>query len=310
MNGLPACPICQLLLGSFGGRLSVCENLFMSANITAISSVLFNILTNHLSITRFKGPVTLPCGHNGCSDCIQAMVQQTAAGGSASCPLCRATFPATTPLSLNHELQELLTMAAAVGTLEAQDGWQAVGLDHQHPNEKLNDEQASTSTSNSAPEALEELVLFAPVPTAPPYSSAESTSEATSPRLAADGRRSSIEIIPPHTNPPFIAPRRFDVATLTATGGSIADALDLEPPVWLPDSAADVCMGSSCGKAFSLVTPRHHCRLCGRYNTTPLETPFFNTEFNNLAIILTFLPPFLCTFHQEMLFAAGAVKTG
>lgn len=187
------------------------------------------------------------------------MVQRTASGGTACCPLCRAPFSATSPLSVNHELQELLTMAAAVGSLEAQDGWQAVGL-QARPCKEDNDEQASTSTCDSMPNALEELDLFAPVPTAPPIPS-ESSSGATSPRLSSDSRRSSTEIIPA---PGFsIPPRRFDVAVFLASGGSAADALEVDPPVWLPDSAADACMSPGCGKAFSLVTPRHHCRLCG-----------------------------------------------
>ena len=35
-----------------------------------------------------------------------------------------------------------------------------------------------------------------------------------------------------------------------------------EPPAWIPDSMAPLCMG--CGLAFSLVRRRHHCRSCGR----------------------------------------------
>ena len=42
-----------------------------------------------------------------------------------------------------------------------------------------------------------------------------------------------------------------------------ADLLSLEPPMWVPDSAAGGC--SRCRARFKLlVRPRHHCRLCGQ----------------------------------------------
>lgn len=44
----------------------------------------------------------------------------------AECPLCRAAFPSGTPLVVNHELRDLIALAAALGTVEQNDGWQAV----------------------------------------------------------------------------------------------------------------------------------------------------------------------------------------
>jgi len=44
----------------------------------------------------------------------------------AECPLCRAAFPSGTPLVVNHELRDLVALAAALGTVEQNDGWQAV----------------------------------------------------------------------------------------------------------------------------------------------------------------------------------------
>ena len=42
-----------------------------------------------------------------------------------------------------------------------------------------------------------------------------------------------------------------------------ADLLSLEPPLWVPDSAAGAC--SRCDGRFQLLArPRHHCRLCGQ----------------------------------------------
>lgn len=41
------------------------------------------------------------------------------------------------------------------------------------------------------------------------------------------------------------------------------DLLSLEPPLWVPDSAAGGC--SRCAARFQLLArPRHHCRLCGQ----------------------------------------------
>ncbi len=44
----------------------------------------------------------------------------------AECPLCRADFPATAPLSVNHELRDLVALARALTTHDCEDGWQAV----------------------------------------------------------------------------------------------------------------------------------------------------------------------------------------
>lgn len=44
----------------------------------------------------------------------------------AECPLCRAAFPAGIPLVVNHELRDLIALAAALGTVEQNDGWQAI----------------------------------------------------------------------------------------------------------------------------------------------------------------------------------------
>lgn len=42
-----------------------------------------------------------------------------------------------------------------------------------------------------------------------------------------------------------------------------ADLLSLEPPMWVPDSAAGGC-SRCCARFKLLVRPRHHCRLCGQ----------------------------------------------
>ena len=125
------------------------------------------------------GPVTLPCGHNGCSECLATV--QAQAQGTALCPLCRAPFDAAVPLQLNHELQQLLLESA------------------EHPS-------------------------------APPLPAGEGASVLMPSRLVYGG----------------------------------IGVLELEPPVWVPDSAAPRCMAAVCGRPFSLAFPRHHCRLCGQ----------------------------------------------
>ena len=45
----------------------------------------------------------------------------------AECPLCRRPFPASEcQLVVNHELRRLLSLAAALGTVEHENGWQAI----------------------------------------------------------------------------------------------------------------------------------------------------------------------------------------
>lgn len=65
--------------------------------------------------------VCMGAGHNGCLHCM-AQLQRA----KAECPLCRAAFPSGTPLVVNHELRDLVALAAALGTVEQNDGWQAV----------------------------------------------------------------------------------------------------------------------------------------------------------------------------------------
>ncbi|XP_029456345.1 tripartite motif-containing protein 16-like protein [Rhinatrema bivittatum] len=54
----------------------------------------------------FRNPVTIPCGHSFCSDCIeQCWAQQ---GAHASCPQCRTHFEPTPRLCKNHILAQLV----------------------------------------------------------------------------------------------------------------------------------------------------------------------------------------------------------
>ncbi|KAK9857195.1 hypothetical protein WJX84_010172 [Apatococcus fuscideae] len=100
---------------------------------------------------KYGGPVTLPCGHNGCLQCMASIQQR-----KAECPLCRRPFPASEcQLTVNHELRRLLSLAAALTTVEHENGWQAVTT-HQ---------AQTTHPAELAESGMQGLML---VPTAPP----------------------------------------------------------------------------------------------------------------------------------------------
>eukprot|EP00887_Chlorella_sp_A99_P007669 scaffold20.g7669.t1 len=139
----------------------------------------------------YGGPVTLHCGHNGCLQCLRNV--QAMRPNQPTCPLCRAPFDAAAPLAVNHELADLVRLAAALGSdeHEKERGWQAVAV-----------ARGGDGTAGWA------------APSAPP------------------------------------AALRVDVGAVL---DGDADVLDLEPPVWLPDSAAAACMAPDCGKPFSFL---------------------------------------------------------
>lgn len=66
-----------------------------------------------------RDPVTVPCGHNFCQGCLQALRQRPGppdgggAGGAARCPLCQEPVPAALRLCKNRALCELLPLLAA-----------------------------------------------------------------------------------------------------------------------------------------------------------------------------------------------------
>ncbi|XP_058708508.1 E3 ubiquitin-protein ligase TRIM47 [Poecile atricapillus] len=66
-----------------------------------------------------RDPVTVPCGHNFCQGCLQALRQRPGppdgggAGGAARCPLCQEPVPAALRLCKNRALCELLPLLVA-----------------------------------------------------------------------------------------------------------------------------------------------------------------------------------------------------
>lgn len=93
--------------------------------------------------------MTLPCGHNGCLQCM-ATVRRS----KSECPLCRQVIPAATELVINRELRDLVSLASALHTVD-QDGWEAV-TSHQSAAKSGKVDPASDDTDVTL------------VPTAPP----------------------------------------------------------------------------------------------------------------------------------------------
>uniref|UniRef100_A0A8C7YC97 RING-type domain-containing protein n=1 Tax=Oryzias sinensis TaxID=183150 RepID=A0A8C7YC97_9TELE len=55
-----------------------------------------------------KDPVTVPCGHSYCMDCIKAHWDDEDQRETHSCPHCKQTFPARPVLVKNTTLEELV----------------------------------------------------------------------------------------------------------------------------------------------------------------------------------------------------------
>jgi len=100
-------------------RVSLCLNCQSPGTRSAIAACTLprvcaaqRVHTSHMTRT----------GHNGCLQCM-AHVQRA----KPECPLCRATFPATQPLVVNHELRDLVKLTSTLHTVDGtDDGWQTL----------------------------------------------------------------------------------------------------------------------------------------------------------------------------------------
>lgn len=75
------------------------------------------------TLGRCGGPATLPCGHNGCRDCLAPLLSRK----DPRCPLCRKLLPSALDIAVNHELRDLVALATMLylDEREKQDGWEA-----------------------------------------------------------------------------------------------------------------------------------------------------------------------------------------
>ncbi|XP_077316805.1 E3 ubiquitin/ISG15 ligase TRIM25 isoform X4 [Lithobates pipiens] len=75
-------------------------------------------LTCSICLSLFSTPVTIPCGHNFCSQCLELCWKEN----SYTCPQCRYPFPSKPELKKNTLLSNLVSMAQAaqgeVGTAD------------------------------------------------------------------------------------------------------------------------------------------------------------------------------------------------
>eukprot|EP00061_Rhincodon_typus_P005278 g24583.t1 len=68
----------------------------------------------------YRDPVMLQCGHNFCRACV--VKRWEAAGGAASCPQCRETFPEDTELRNNRLLHSLVESIQKLSVTPSQRG--------------------------------------------------------------------------------------------------------------------------------------------------------------------------------------------
>jgi len=96
--------ICHLgsLVGQLGSDLCQLRDTREPTSMAQFEEIISSLECS-IHLDTLKSPVTLPCGHSFCQDCLQSVYERHRA-----CPLCRRNLPDRTDLQVNKLLQNLI----------------------------------------------------------------------------------------------------------------------------------------------------------------------------------------------------------
>eukprot|EP00252_Welwitschia_mirabilis_P001927 TRINITY_DN1189_c0_g1_i2.p1 TRINITY_DN1189_c0_g1~~TRINITY_DN1189_c0_g1_i2.p1 ORF type:complete len:520 (-),score=91.08 TRINITY_DN1189_c0_g1_i2:313-1872(-) len=209
-------------------------------------------------VGTYGGPVSLPCGHNGCLQCLQELQNHLT---TPLCPLCRTPFDPKVSFRPNFDLKDALekikVTASSLGnvisgpksvnkaSLQCSDGLES--LEEKEPwiqvshSQKEKTEGQASSQQRQLSEAQSELH--------------ETTSQLSSEEFIQNDESGYYLGADMPSAPPLMQSQEFDHLFFQRI-------LEAEPPQWIPDSAASCCL--QCRAPFKpVVRGRHHCRFCG-----------------------------------------------
>ncbi|XP_062293858.1 E3 ubiquitin/ISG15 ligase TRIM25-like [Scomber scombrus] len=101
-------------------------------------------LTCSICLSTFDSPVTIPCGHNFCQDCLIASWEDT----YYSCPQCRTHF------DIKPELKKNTVLSTVVETFRASSSQSEVGLSEEEEEEEEDEDEEEGEDSPEEDEVL------------------------------------------------------------------------------------------------------------------------------------------------------------